>query len=344
MSERPTRLIVSSSPHLQGPDSVPKIMWSVVGALAPAAVVAVYFFGLSVLWVLAVSVGGCLASEALFARIFKRPLTLWDGSAAVTGVLLALNLPAGAPWWMILIGCVIAMGVAKMAFGGLGQNPFNPALIGRVFLLISFPVQMTTWPKVKPLFSTGVLDPQPDAATGATTLGLIKEAINMNKPLADNALVNWTDMAVGAVGGSLGEVSAVALLLGAAYLFYKKYISWHTPVAFIGTTALVGQIFNWVNPALYPNGLIHIMAGGLMLGALFMATDMVTSPITGKGQLIFGCGCGLLTVIIRLFGGYPEGVSFAILLMNSVVPIIDRYTAPKKFGFVAEVKPKGNPG
>lgn len=330
MSEQANRLIVSSSPHVRGADSVPLIMWTVVGALLPATLVSIYTFGvaaaLTVLW----SVTGCVAAEAFFARLFKRPLTLTDGSAAVTGVLLALNLPAGAPWWMIFIGCLVAMGLAKWAFGGLGQNLFNPALVARVFLLISFPVQMTTWPLPWAAQRFTSLD----ATTGATPLGMINEAILMKKPLADGAIASWPDLALGNVSGSMGEMSAVALLLGALWLLYKGYITWHTPVAFIGSAAVLGQIFHWVDPAMYPDAGIHVLAGGLMLGALFMATDMVTSPLTGKGQLIFGLGCGVLTVVIRLFGAYPEGVSFAILIMNATVPIIDRFTVPTKFGFV----------
>ncbi|NLH47320.1 MAG: RnfABCDGE type electron transport complex subunit D [Myxococcales bacterium] len=341
MTETSSRLIVSSSPHLRGPDSVPRIMWSVVGALTPAALISIYYFGVRAALTIVVGIIGCLAVEYLFTRLFKKSLYVTDGSAAVTGLLLALNLPGNAPWWMVLIGCVIAIGFGKMVYGGLGHNIFNPALIGRVFLLISFPVQMTTWPVPRPLFGRVITD----AVTAATPLGLAKEAILMNKPLASDQIVNWVDLAIGQIGGSMGETSAIALLLGAAFLLYKGYISWQTPVSFIGTVAVMGQIFHWYKPELYPNALFHVLAGGLMLGALFMATDMVTSPLTGRGQLIFGMGCGIFTVVIRLFGGYPEGVSFAILLMNAVVPIIDRYTKPKKFGFVAEsAKKVGSPG
>lgn len=341
MTETSPRLIVSSSPHLRGPDSVSKIMWSVVGALTPAAMVSIYYFGARAALTIVVSMVGCLAVEYLFTKMFKKSLNLTDGSAAVTGLLLALNLPGTAPWWMVLIGCAVAIGFGKMVYGGLGQNVFNPALIGRVFLLVSFPVQMTTWPVPRPLFGQTVID----AVTAATPLGLVKEAIVMNKPLAADQIATWADLAIGRVGGSMGETSAIALLLGAAYLLYKGYITWQTPVSYIATVAVLGQIFHWYQPELYPNALFHVLAGGLLLGALFMATDMVTSPLTGRGQLIFGLGCGVITVVIRLFGGYPEGVSFAILLMNAVVPIIDRYTKPKKFGFVAEsAKKVGNPG
>ena len=333
MSE-PRRLIVSSSPHMRGGDSVPKVMWSVGGALIPATGVAIYTFGLgaalTVLW----AVAGCLAAEAFFARLFKKPLTLHDGSAAVTGLLLALNLPAGAPWWMTFIGCAVAVGLAKWAFGGLGQNIFNPALVARVFLLISFPVQMTSWPLPLAANRFSSLD----AVTGATPLGLINEAILMKKPLAAGQIASWSDMALGNIPGSLGEMSAVALIVGALYLLYKGYITWHTPVSFIGGVLVLGHGLHLVDPALYPPAHVHLLAGGLMLGALFMATDMVTSPLTGKGQIIFGLGCGVLTVVIRLFGAYPEGVSFAILIMNATVPLIDRFTAPRKFGYIAPEK------
>ncbi|MDP8222624.1 MAG: RnfABCDGE type electron transport complex subunit D [Candidatus Lernaella stagnicola] len=328
------RLIVSSSPHVHGPDSVPKIMWSVVAALVPATALSIYTFGLgaalTVLW----AVAGCVMAEALFARLLKRPLTITDGSAAVTGLLLALNLPANAPWWMTLIGCLVAVGLAKWAFGGLGQNIFNPALVARVFLLISFPVQMTSWPLPMGAGRFRSLD----ALTGATPLGRINEAILRDKPEMLDGMASWTDMALGNIPGSMGEISAVALMIGALFLLYRGYITWHTPVSYIGTVFVLGHLLHLTKPELFPSGQVHVMAGGLMLGALFMATDMVTSPLTGKGQLIFGLGCGVLTVVIRLFGAYPEGVSFAILIMNATVPLIDRFTVPKKFGYVPPQK------
>jgi len=333
MNER-LKLIVSSSPHVHSPDSIPRVMWTVVAMLVPATLVSVYFFGLPALLTVALSMIGCVVVEALLAKLFKKPIVIRDGAAAVTGILLALNLPANAPWWMILIGCVVAIGLGKMVYGGLGQNIFNPALVARVFLLISFPVQMTSWPAPKPLLGSAATD----AVTAATPLGMVKEAAMLGKPIGSLDLPGWTDMAVGYMGGSLGEISAIALLLGALFLLYKGYITWHTPVSFIGSVVVLGQVFHWINPDLYPSGSFHLVAGGLLLGALFMATDMVTSPITGKGQLIFGLGCGVITVVIRLWGGYPEGVSFAILLMNAFVPIIDRYTVPKKFGFTPPEK------
>jgi H+/Na+-translocating ferredoxin:NAD+ oxidoreductase subunit D len=330
MSETTGRLIVTSSPHAHATDSVPRIMWSVVAALVPAAAVSVFAFGLGALLTLLWAVVGCLAAEAFFAWLFKKPITLTDGSAAVTGLLLALNLPAGAPWWMTLIGCVVAIGLGKMAFGGLGQNPFNPALVARVFLLISFPVQMTSWPLPMQASRFASLD----AATGATPLGLISESILLKKPLADGQLASWTDLTLGNVPGSMGEISAIALLLGALFLLYRGYITWHIPATYIGSVFVLGHGLHLLNPELYPTGYLHLVAGGLMLGAFFMATDMVTTPLTGKGQIIFGLGCGVLTVVIRLFGAYPEGVSFAILLMNATVPLIDKFTGPRLFGYV----------
>lgn len=333
--KRPEReLIVSSSPHVHSGESVSKIMWTVVASLVPASIVGVYFFGLGAVSVIALCVLGCVAAEAGVQKLFGRPVTITDGSAVITGLLLALNLPAGAPWWLCLIGAAVAIVLGKQAYGGLGHNIFNPALVARVFLLISFPLQMTTWPVPKPLFGgTGITD----AITGATPLGAVKEQVMATGKYSLGATTHL-DMLIGNIGGSLGEVSAIALLLGAAVLIYKKYITWHIPVSFIGTVLGLGFVFNLVNPESYPGPLFHLLTGGLLIGALFMATDMVTSPLTSKGQLIFGFGCGLITIIIRLFGGYPEGVSFAILLMNAATPLIDRWTGPKKFGYVPPEK------
>ena len=238
----------------------------------------------------------------------------------VTGLLLAFNVPATADMiWLVAIGALVAIGIGKMAFGGLGKNPFNPALVGRVFMLISFPVQMTTWPTVGKWFPMTT-----DTVTGATPLGIIKEGGLESLPQA------W-DLFIGHVGGSFGEVSALAILIGAIYLLCRKIITWHIPVAFIGTAALFSCILWLVNPDRFIDPLTTILTGGIMLGACFMATDMVTSPMAKSGQLIFGVGCGLLTIIIRNWGSYPEGVSFAILLMNSVTPLINRWCKPKRF-------------
>ena len=321
-------LMVASSPHVHSGDSVEKIMWTAVATLIPASLVGVYFFGFGAIKVITICVLGSLIFEGVIQKLLGKPVTVSDGSAAITGLLLALNLPAGAPWWLCMIGVLVAIGIGKQAYGGLGHNIFNPALVARVFLLISFPSHMTTWPNPAPLFSKSVTD----AVTGATPLGLFKEQGEINRSLADLFLGN--------TGGCVGEVSAVALLLGAAFLIYKKYITWHIPVSFIGTVLAFAFLFNAIDPSLFAGPLFHLVSGGLLIGALFMATDMVTSPISPKGQLIFGFGCGFLTIAIRLFSGYPEGVSFAILLMNAATPLIDRWTLPKKFGFVPPLKEK----
>lgn len=324
-------LYVSGSPHVHDHDSVRKIMWSVVIALIPAFLVSVFYFGLPVIILTAVSIGACLIFEYLIQRfLFRKNTTLWDGSAVITGLLLAFNLPSNLPLWIVVIGALVSIGIGKMAFGGLGQNPFNPALVGRVFLLISFPSQMTTWPAPKPIWSFGA-----DVITGPTPLGIIKEGVtNGQTPdqlMASGTMPDYVQMLIGQMGGSFGEVSAIAILIGAIYLLIRKVITWHIPVSFILTAFIFSGIFYLVNPGIYANPFFHLITGGLLLGACFMATDMVTSPTSGKGMLVFGAGCGILTIIIRLFGAYPEGVSFAILLMNALVPLINRGFRPKVF-------------
>ena len=323
------QLYLSSSPHIHSPQTSDKIMRLVIYALLPATAVSIYFFGLPALSVLLICTLGCVAFEALGCKFMKQPLSIADGSAALTGILLALNLPPSSPWWMALLGSAIAILIGKQIYGGLGYNPFNPALVARVVLLISFPVQMTTWTAPAPIGS-GI-----DAVTTATPLGEMKTAVMLTGHLPDLATSGFGHYFLGNMGGCLGEVSALALLLGGLFLIFKKVISWHTPVSFLGTVIVLSGIFWLVDPSKYPNPLFHLVTGGLILGAFFMATDMVTSPVTQRGMLIFGCGCGLLTVLIRLFGGYPEGVSFAILLMNAATPLIDRYTRPKIYGQVA---------
>ena len=301
-------------------------MRAVIYSLIPACLVAVYFFGPSALSVLLIATLGCLATEAVCQRLMRQPVTISDGSAAITGILLALNLPPTCPWWMTLLGAVIAIAVGKQVYGGLGANPFNPALVARVVLLISFPVQMTTWSKPAPIGS-GL-----DLVTTATPLGEWKNAVMLTGKMPEAASGSTINYLLGNMPGCVGEVSALALLLGAAYLFYRKILTWHIPVTFVGTVVVLSGIFWLVNPAKYPDPIFHLLTGGLVLGAFYMATDMVTTPVSPKGMLIFGIGCGVLTVLIRLFGGYPEGVSFAILLMNAATPLIDRYTHPKIFG------------
>lgn len=325
------KLLLSASPHINTRDSVTRIMYTVVLALLPACLFAVYLFGWEAVRVLAIAVGGSIGLEWLLARITGLPFDAKDGSAAVTGVLLALNLPATAPAWLVLVGVVIAVGLGKATFGGLGQNPFNPALVARVFLLISWPVQMTRWPVPHP-----IVGPALDGITGATPLGLWKEELLLKGHAGAAAQIGFLDPLFGTVSGSLGEMSVIALLIGSIPLFYKRYITWHIPVSFVGTVGIVAAIAWLVDPTRALHPLLHLTSGGLFLGALFMATDMVTSPITRRGMLLFGAGCGLITIVIRMWGGYPEGVSFAILIMNAVVPLLDRYLRPKPFGTVGE--------
>ena len=312
-------LNISGSPHVHSDESTNKIMWRVNLALVPALIVATVFFGVNALLVSLISVVSCVLFQWLIEKyILKQKPTIWDGSAVVTGLLLAFNVPATAQMlWIVIIGALVAIGIGKMSFGGLGKNPFNPALVGRVFLLISFPVQMTTWPV--PGFTMSF-----DAATGATPLGAFKEG-------ALPADVTLWDAFLGHIGGSMGEISAIAILLGAIYLLCRKIITWHIPVAFIGTAFVFSAILWLINPESYMDPVMTIFTGGIMLGACFMATDMVTSPMAKSGQLIFGFGCGLLTIIIRNWGAYPEGVSFAILIMNSVTPLLNRWCKPKRF-------------
>jgi electron transport complex protein RnfD len=324
------QLYLSSSPHIHSGETTDKVMRTVIYALLPACGVSIYFFGVQALSVLLICTLGCMAAEALCCKMMGRDMTLIDGSAALTGILLGLNMPPSSPWWLSLFGAAIAILIGKQVYGGLGYNPFNPALVARVVLLISFPVQMTTWTSPAPIGS-GI-----DAVTAATPLGEMKTAVMLTGKLPELATSGFGNYFTGNMAGSLGEVSAIALLIGGLFLLFKKIITWHTPVSFLGTVIIIGGIFWLVDPSKYPSPLFHLLTGGLILGVFFMATDMVTSPVTGKGMLIFGFGCGLITVLIRLFGGYPEGVSFAILLMNAATPLIDRFTRPKIFGYVEQ--------
>lgn len=320
-------IFISSSPHIHSEEDIPWIMRRVIYALIPGALVGLYFFGLPAAKVIAISVVSCMVIEAITQEFMGRAVTISDGSAALTGLLLAMNLPAGSPWWLVVLGSLIAIVLGKQVYGGLGNNPFNPALVARVFLLISFPVQMTTWPKPRAfLLNTA------DTVTGATPLGALKTAIFEHGSIDIVGKLNLMDPFFGNIGGSLGEISALALIIGGVYLIARRIITWHIPVFFIGTVALMTGIFWVINPNLYANPAFHMLSGGLMLGAIFMATDMVTSPITNKGKIIFAIGCGVITVVIRLWGGYPEGVSFAILIMNAFVPLINKMARPEKFG------------
>lgn len=301
----------------------------VIWALMPALFASFFVFGCGALIVTATSVASCLFFEWFITRfLLKRKSTLGDLSAVITGILLAFNLPSNMPLYMIVMGALVAIGVGKMAFGGLGNNPFNPALVGRVFLLISFPAKMTSWPVPAGLAASYI-----DAETGATPLNLIGQIAGGNTAAADQ-LPGLGELFMGNIGGCIGEVSALALLVGLAVLLLSKTITWHIPVSIISTVAVLTGIMWFVNPVLYVNPLYHLLSGGLLLGAIFMATDYVTSPMTPKGMVWYGIGIGLLTVIIRYFGSYPEGMSFAILIMNAVTPLINNWCKPKRFGEV----------
>lgn len=324
------RLIVSLSPHVHSGDSVQRNMYGVCIALAPALIASLYFFGLGAAVVLLTCVVSCVLFEWAITRFILRrdKVTVLDGSAILTGILLGFNLPSTLPIWIIVIGALVAIGIGKMTFGGLGQNPFNPALVGRVFLLISFPAQMTTWPK------SGTVEytlSNVDAQTGATPLSIMQRAISEGNPEILDELPDSMDMLVGMTGGSMGEVSAILLLAGCAYMLVRKIITWHIPVSILGTVAVLSALLHLANPV-YASPVAVICSGGLILGACFMATDYVTSPMVAKGQVIYGIAIGVLTVVIRNWGSYPEGMSFAILIMNAFTPLINTYCKPKRFG------------
>ena len=316
------KLIVAPAPHVQSAQSTASIMRDVIVALMPALVVSTVVFGMDVLRVVALSVAACVAFEYLIQRFLVRgPLTVSNGSATVTGVLLAFNLPASIPWWIVVIGAFVAIAIGKMTFGGLGKNPFNPALVGRVFLLIAYPVQMTSFPMpVNGAF---------DALSGATPLAAVKHG-------AAADVVGVQELLLGNMPGSLGEVAALALLAGFAYLLWRRVIRWHVPVTVLATMAVFAFVYalgkGMTGAALWQVPLFHVLAGGAILGAVFMATDYSTSPMTVRGGVIFAAGIGVITMLIRLWGAYPEGMSFAILIMNACVPLINKYVKPKRFG------------
>lgn len=329
-------IIVSASPHIHTNRTTQKMMYDVVIALMPALLVSVYVFGIGALIITSVAVISCLLFEFLIQKyLLKTTVTIGDGSALITGILLAFNLPSNLPIWMVIVGSLVAIGIAKMSFGGLGFNIFNPALVARVFLLISFPVPMTTWPT--PQANTFTFA---DATTGATPLGIVKEGLMMGENMEQiyTKLPTQTELFLGLTGGSLGEMSALALLLGGLYLLIRRVILWHIPVFMLSTMALLTGIFWLINPEQYAHPVIHIITGGALLGAFFMATDLVTSPMSKKGMVIFAIGIGVITVVIRLFGAYPEGVSFAILVMNAFVPLINNYFKPRRFGTAMKSK------
>lgn len=326
MDPRTPLLTVSPAPHLHAGLTTHNMMRTVILALLPAAATSIYLFGLPALRVLLICVAGSVAMEALWQKLAKQPLTVQDSSAALTGLLVAFNLPASSPWWLALLGATLAIVVGKQVFGGLGHNPFNPALTARIILLVSFPTAMTHWTA-----------PQPgrflaDAITAATPLSESQSAVMLSGHLPQHITGISGTYLLGNMPGCLGEVSSLALLLGALFLLWRRVISWHIPLSYLGTVTLLSGIFWLIDPSRYPHPAFQLVSGGLMLGACYMATDLVTSPLTTRGMLLFGGGCGLITVLIRLFGSYPEGVAFSILLMNAVTPLIDRYVVPRPFG------------
>lgn len=298
-------LIVTPSPHIKDETSLDEIMWTVIKALIPAMIAAIYYFKFRAVLLISGSVIGAVLTEYIFQKIRGKKIAISNGSAILTGILLALIVPPSLPIWTVIVGSAVAIGLGKQVFGGLGYNPFNPALVGRAFLVAAYPVLMTSWTF--------------DGETTATPLNLMK---------AQGVATDYWDLFIGHIGGSLGETSALAILLGAAYLIYKGYINWRIPVGILGTVVVLTAVFGH-------DPIFHLLSGGLLIGAFFMATDMVTSPVTKKGRWIFGFGVGLLVVLIRLWGGYPEGVMYAILLMNTGVPLIDRYTKPRSLGEVS---------
>ena len=323
------KLIVSPSPHIHSKVRTKNLMLDVVIALLPAVIVSVVFYGLGELLVLAVSVLSCILIEYLITRyLLKKPSTIGDFSAAVTGILLALNLPSTTPWWVVFIGAVVAIGVAKMSFGGLGQNVFNPALVGRVFLMISFPKYMTRWEIPQGLFGA-------DAVSGATPLGAIKEGLMQGGSVPDIMAqhgYSYSQMLFANIGGSAGEACAIAILAGFIYLVVRKVIKPWITLSILGTVAGFSLIFWLANPAQFTDPVFNLLTGGLLLGSCFMATDYVTSPMSTKGGVIYGMGIGFLTLMIRYFGSYPEGMSFAILIMNCTVPLLNNWFHQKKYG------------
>ncbi len=322
-----SKLIVSPSPHIHSKDSTRSLMRDVVIALSPAVLCSVLFYGLGALVVMGVSVASCVLLEwAITKYLLKKPSTVGDFSAVITGILLALNLPYTTPWWVVFIGAVVAIGVAKMSFGGLGQNIWNPALVGRVFLLVSFPTYMTNWTIPHGWFGA-------DAVSGPTPLGIIQEGIMQGVSIKElTAAYDYKSLLLANIGGSSGEAFVLALLAGFVYLCIRKVVKPWITLSIFATVALTALPFWLINPDVYTGPIFNLLTGGLVLGACFMATDYVTSPMSVKGGIVFGVGIGFLTMMIRYFGSYPEGVSFAILIMNSVVPLLNRWFKQPKFG------------
>ena len=324
-------LIVSANPHIRDKSSIAKIMYIVILSLLPAIFASYWFFGFRAIFLILVAIVSSVITEAAIQKFRKKPVTVYDGSAILTGILLAFNVPANIPWWIVMLGSVFAIAIAKQAFGGLGYNIFNPALIGRAFMLASWPVEMTS----NKFWTEPYTGKTMDAISSATPLNLVKTALKDGSTketveiLAEKGVGYW-ELFIGNVSGCIGETSFMALLIGVIALIILGLVNWRVPFFYIGTVFIITWLMGY-------DPVFHILAGGLALGAFYMATDMVTSPISNNGNIIFAIGLGLFTVAIRIWGGYPEGVSYSILLMNTAVPLINRYTVPKKFGFV---KPK----
>ncbi|WP_207063208.1 RnfABCDGE type electron transport complex subunit D [Motiliproteus sp. SC1-56] len=344
-----------AGPHVRNPGKVPSLMAKVVLALVPATLFGIYLFGLPALNTVLLCVVSALFFEGLCVRLVNKRLglVLADGSAVLTGLLLALTLPPWAPWWIAVGGTGFAIVVGKQVYGGLGQNPFNPAMLARVALLLAFPLQMTTWVAPAPLFSPAAPDfaqsltitfngaAVPDSLSGATLLGQVKTDLDrgLALPQALGAHFSPLGQGIGYAAGSLGETSTLLLLLGGLYLLWQNIINWHTPVSFLATLALLAWVFQQLDPTSYAGPLYHLSSGAVMLAAFFILTDPVTSPATRAGQLLFGAGCALLVYIIRTWGGYPEGVAFAVLLMNALTPLVDHYFKPRQYGRTRRGKP-----
>lgn len=339
--------INQSGPFTHQVNSVQKTMFTVLLALMPATAFNLYLFGWPAILLFTVTVGSCVAAEAICLALAGQPMkaALSDYSAALTGWLLAMSLPPWAPWWVGVLGAIFAIGLAKHTFGGIGQNLFNPAMVGRTVLLISFPVVMTAWVAPHPLFSAGAPGliesiaitfggQMPDTMSAASALGHIKTELSRGIPVTQSMaqVPDLMDMMLGYRAGSLGETSAVLILAGGLFLMARRIISWHIPLSVMGGLFVMASIFHAIDPARFASGAFHLVSGATFLGAFFIATDYVTSPVSKKGQLVFGLGCGVLIWLIRTFAGYPEGVAFAVLLMNALTPIIDQYTRPRAFG------------
>lgn len=325
------KLLISPAPHLHGKESTRGLMRDVIIALVPSLLVSIYFFGFSAIKLALVGIVSCVLVEYVIQKyVTKTKITISDYSAVVTGLLLAFNLPPNSPWWIVFIGSVVAIGVAKMTFGGIGQNIFNPALVGRVFLLVSFPVIMTDWTIPVSWFREGI-----DVSSGATALSMVKEGLAQGLTIDQIFAANnfsYFQMLFGKIGGSVGEVSALALIVGMVYLLIRRVIKPHIPFSIIGTVIVFTGIFWLIDPQQYADPLFSILTGGILLGSIFMATDYVTSPMSKSGMILYGVGIGIITVLIRYFGSYPEGISFAILIMNACVPLINKFMLPERFG------------